>query len=517
MVARTLVGAGVTAEAAAVIAQVVDLLRDQIGLNPDSVGRGTIERAISRHRSTEPSVAAATDWTAYLAQVTSDPRVFESLVEQVVVPETWFFRDRYPFEWLQTYAMEHWLPEVATQGGSRRSLRVLSAPCASGEEPYSIAMTLLLAGFPEALLTVDAIDICHHALDRARQGLYSKHSFRGMGGQPLLTDGSPTEPTGRLENPAPTDRAGSLRELVQACRQYFHLTDRGWQLDRRVAKLVNFQHANLLTWPGSGQLYDVIFCRNLLIYLEPEARQQALDLLSRLLRPGGVLLVGAAEAAHVPLDRFESLRQPFTFAYRYCPSAEPMAGAIVIPALSAIESGQRSGLARSTSSSATLSRPSRPSSAPPTIPPATQPAVTTGRSPSRFAPVQPAAQSAIAGLRPVAARRSPNQDWLAIQALADRGAIAEAIDRCQSYLASHQTDAAARLLLGQLYGAAGDSQKSEQQFRQALYLNPQCPIALTHLALLLEARGNRAQAALIRQRLARLPVTSGRSAAGHSP
>jgi chemotaxis protein methyltransferase WspC len=515
MVARTLAGAGVMAEAAAAIAPIVDLLRDRIGLNPDSVGRGTIERAISRHRSTDPSVAAATDWVDYLAQVTGDPRVFESLVEQVVVPETWFFRDRYPFEWLQTYAMEHWLPEVVTPGGSRRSLRVLSAPCASGEEPYSIVMTLLLAGFPEALLTVDAIDICHHALDRARQGLYSKHSFRGMGGQPLLTDGSPSdlpEPANRAERADHIDRAGSLRELVQACRQYFQPTDRGWQLDRHVAKLVNFQRANLLTWPGSGQLYDVIFCRNLLIYLDSAARQQALDLLSRLLRPGGVLLVGAAEAAHVPLDRFESLRQPFTFAYRYCPFAEPMAGAIVIPALSAIESGQRSRQTRSSSPSAKVSGPSRPSNTQPTIPPTTPPTATTGRSPNRFAPAQPAAQAAIAGLRPVAARRSPDQDWLAIQALADQGSIAEAIDRCQTYLANQPTHAAARLLLGQLYGAAGHPQKAEQQFRQALYLNPQCPIALTHLALLLEARGNRPQAALLRQRLARLSAADGRSA-----
>ena len=91
-----------------------------------------------------------------------------------MVPESWFFRDRRPFEWLREYVRTAWL-----NNPERPPLRVLSLPCAGGEEPYSIAMTLRDVGLPSARFQIDAVDVSDRRLAIASRGVYSSNAFRG--------------------------------------------------------------------------------------------------------------------------------------------------------------------------------------------------------------------------------------------------------------------------------------------------------------------------------------------------
>jgi chemotaxis protein methyltransferase WspC len=128
-----------------------------------------IERAILE-RQTANRLA---DTRAYFARVWTSKAELQALVEAVVVPETWFFRDPGAFDALSSVVRHGALP-MATE-----PLRLLSVPSSSGEEPYSIAMALLDAGVPSARFQVDAMDISQVALERAAAAVYGRNSFRG--------------------------------------------------------------------------------------------------------------------------------------------------------------------------------------------------------------------------------------------------------------------------------------------------------------------------------------------------
>ena len=109
----------------------------------------------------------------YYQLLLRSPAEWDELVESVVVAETWFFRDREPFAALVSLLLEEWLPARPA-----RPARLLSLPCSSGEEPYSMAMALLDAGVAPELFEITAVDISHRALAHARRGVYGRNSFR---------------------------------------------------------------------------------------------------------------------------------------------------------------------------------------------------------------------------------------------------------------------------------------------------------------------------------------------------
>src|SRR5262245_34745751 len=146
------------------------LLKSRIGLEAESVRRVVIERAVRQRMS----ATGCRDEDAYWAVLNASLHELQALVEAVVVPETWFFRYPESFAALGRLAFER-LPALA--GG--RALRILSLPCSTGEEPFSIVMALLDAGLAPGLFQVDAVDISERVLERARQGMYGRNSFRG--------------------------------------------------------------------------------------------------------------------------------------------------------------------------------------------------------------------------------------------------------------------------------------------------------------------------------------------------
>ncbi len=198
--------------------------------------------------------------------------------------ETWFFRDLYPFEALKGAV----LPEIISRVGAPKSLNVWSAACSSGQEIYSVAM-LIRENFPSLLnwnLTLLGTDISEAIMQRARTGIYSQLEVnRGL--------------------PA----------ILLA--KYFQQSGRDWQLKRIILDMAGFRPLNLSSpFPHVGQ-FDVVFLRNVLIYFSLDVRREILARIRQVLRPGGILFLGAAETTLNLDDSYE--RVPFQKIFYYRP------------------------------------------------------------------------------------------------------------------------------------------------------------------------------------------------------
>ncbi|KAF0190988.1 MAG: putative methyltransferase [Gammaproteobacteria bacterium] len=253
------------------------LLKKMIGLDVSTIGQGSIKRAID-HRLRQTGIP---DAESYLTTLNSSEQELRALIEEVVVPETWFFRDQGPFDALRMYAEGVWMP--AHPGGT---LRVLSLPCSTGEEPYTIGMVFTDCGLPPARARIDAIDVSSSALAKAKRAIYTKNSFR---------------------NPDT-----SFRD------KYFRQTEQGYELDSAVSTMVRFAQGNILSnsFVVSREPYDVIFCRNLFIYFDRETQRNVVRKLYSLLKTNGLLFVGHSEASIIPRDYFQPLEGRGSFGYR---------------------------------------------------------------------------------------------------------------------------------------------------------------------------------------------------------
>ena len=255
------------------------LLARRIGLDPVTLGPHLLLRA-ARRRMAELGLD---DLDVYASRVVQSEAELQELVEEVVVPESWFFRDDRPFRWLAAYVRERWVGDPA-----RPPLRILSLPCAGGEEPYSIAITMRDVGLPARRFQVDGVDVSARRLAVAGRGVYSANAFRG------------SELGGRV--------------------QYFRAHGQGYEVDPAIRATVQFHQASALD-PKllEGSLpYDVVFCRNLLIYLDAPARACVLAVLDRLLAADGVLFIGHADRLDLTGEpsRFAAAGEPGCFAFR---------------------------------------------------------------------------------------------------------------------------------------------------------------------------------------------------------
>jgi chemotaxis protein methyltransferase WspC len=274
------------------VADFASLLKASIGLDATSIGGSAVERAVLE-RAAACGVAGP---DAYWQRVCASPVELQELIEAVVVPETWFFRDRKAFSSLARLAQDGaW---AARTDGVRR---ILSLPSSTGEEPYSIAMTLFDAGVPAGRFHIDAVDVSANAITVARAAVYGRNSFRG-------------------------------RELGFRAR-YFDEIATGHQLADRVRRQVQFRHGNLLARDVAAPptRYDAIFCRNLLIYFDRPTQERAVRALERLLTPDGVVLVAPCETSVLLNHGFVPLPSPFAFAFRTAAAAASQRKAGIIP------------------------------------------------------------------------------------------------------------------------------------------------------------------------------------------
>lgn len=259
------------------IHEVENLLKRAMGLDAATIGSANVERAMQERMS----VCQLKDASQYWERLQGSQEELQELIEAVVVPETWFFRDTEAFAALVRVVQHEWLP--AHNPGT---LRLLSLPCSTGEEPYSIAMALLDAGVPPERFHVDAVDISRRAIAHAERGVYGKNSFRA---QDL-----------------------GFRD------RHFTAAERGYRLGEQVRAQVRFQHGNMLAsgWLPGAHAYDAIFCRNVLIYFDRPTQDRAVQVLDRLLTGAGLLFVGPSESSLLLDHRFVPAGFALAFAFR---------------------------------------------------------------------------------------------------------------------------------------------------------------------------------------------------------
>jgi chemotaxis protein methyltransferase CheR len=195
------------------------------------------------------------------------------VVEALTTNETFFFRDNHPF----TALREDIIPKLIEQNPLAPTLRIWSAACSTGQEPYSLAM-LLTEHFPAKISNFDilATDIDTSALARAKDGTYKQHEMsRGLPAMYLA--------------------------------KYFQRKGPLWEVGPNIKRQIRFQQLNLATpWPNLGR-FDLILLRNVLIYFGRQTKESILDRMSTLLTPRGALMLGAGESTlglEAPLERF---------------------------------------------------------------------------------------------------------------------------------------------------------------------------------------------------------------------
>jgi chemotaxis protein methyltransferase CheR len=193
------------------------------------------------------------------------------VVEAMTTNETYFFRDKTPFENFRSVM----LPALMAARPNSRHIRIWCAAASTGQEPYSLAMALKEMGreVEDWRIDIFATDLSHEVLEKARQGLYSQ--FEAQRGLP-----------------------------IQYLIRYFTQVGDMWQIDPGIRAMVKHHQINLLNDFSHLGMFDVVFCRNLLIYFDQAAKIDLLDRLGHVIYKDGYLVLGAAETVVGLTDTF---------------------------------------------------------------------------------------------------------------------------------------------------------------------------------------------------------------------
>lgn len=204
-----------------------------------------------------------------------DEKLVNSITDAMTTNESLFFRDRTPFDQFKTVV----LPSLLESRAAKKSIRIWSAACSSGQEPYSLSMVLdelasKLAGWRVEIV---ATDISTEMVARARSGIYSQ--FEVQRGLP-----------------------------VQLLVKYFQQDGDRWQLSEKIRRMVTFREFNLLQDPRPLGNFDIVFCRNVLIYFDQDTKRKVLEGISRQIAPDGYLYLGGAETVISITDKFQPVK-----------------------------------------------------------------------------------------------------------------------------------------------------------------------------------------------------------------
>jgi len=217
---------------------------------------------------------AGFDELAQAIRAGRDEALLVEVTEAMTTNESFFFRDQKPFEQFSGMV----LPHLLEHRKDKRAIRIWSAACSSGQEPYTLAMLLKeneakLQGWK---IEIVATDLSNQILDKARAGLYSQ--FEVQRGLPITL-------------------------LVK----YFKQNGERWQIDDAIRKMVTYQKFNLLDDMRPLGRFDVVFCRNVLIYFDPPTKSKILSNVAELMPADGFLYLGGAETVLGTSDRFQVL------------------------------------------------------------------------------------------------------------------------------------------------------------------------------------------------------------------
>jgi chemotaxis protein methyltransferase WspC len=402
------------------------------GLDLAILGEATV-RQVLRQRM-EASGCSEEEYHTLLAGM--DSAEGGHLIRALLVRETWFFREPSAFDTLQRAAQE-W-----RQGTGSRPLRVLCLGCATGEEPWSVAIALQQAGLQADDFCIDALDLDPSAISLARQAVYGIRAFRG-GDRPAWL----WSHFDRLD-------AGRLR------------------LKPELRNRVHFRVGNLAArdWCVGASVYHAVFCRNVLIYLRPDVRAQIVDGCRSALIPGGLLFLGHADGGIAGGCGF--VRHPAVGAFAWIKREGGTASGSPSRRAGRTAQGNRPGgedprrqrgVPKTSSPGANRERGMDPEGADP-------------REGVSKRPVEPVAEADTAIDR--------------IRRLADRGRYDAAERLCRGYLHGHPFEAEAHALLGVILAASNRDEEAIRYFRQALYLEPRQEASRAYLTALVTRKAD---------------------------
>ena len=401
-----------------------EIVREKTGLDFEILGRKNVENAISTHMRK----MGFDNPKEHLDLISGSEEHFAEMIQPLLIPETWFFRYNESFTFLVAHA-EKFMAE------HKRAIRILSIPCSTGEEPYSIAMALLASEIPEKLIAIDAVDLSRPSLKKAARAVYGMNSFRGGIPEPM--------------------------------NRYFLINNQNYEVVQQVKDIVRFQNFSIFDhgFPLHRDPYDLIFCRNMLIYFSTEAQTEAVKILSRLLSKTGILFIGHAESGVLARKEFESVNFPSSFAFRKndtAPGDKPV----------------------KTHKTPVMENKGRHAPSP--------------------APVKSENTSKKTETRTNSVSlKTPNDKGMMLEraaAFADNGRLQEAEALCIECISSDKLNPSAYYILGVVCLSQGRMQEAEKALTKAVYLNPHYYDALIQLALLKERTGKNEEASRIRLR-----------------
>jgi chemotaxis protein methyltransferase CheR len=371
----------------------------------------------------------------YFELLAADEGEFRELMNLITINETSFFRFAAQFEALRAVVV----PEILDARSSAvRSFRAWSAGCSTGEEPYSIAMTLLDAGIESLGHRAEVLgtDVSTRALERAENGVYP--------------------PRALLNVP---------REVVT---RYFEPTATGHRVTDQVRQVVDFRYQNLVREPYPTATmggWDVIFCRNVTIYFRIESTRRVIDNLFESLNPGGYLFIGHSETLTGITDRFETVEVGGVFLHRKPHAAASMS----FPEL--VETRLREGTD-------------------------IKPADHVPRERQRAATVALRPHEVLETAREVLESEPENAEahLLAARVYADNGDFDDALGSVREALRLDPLLAPARYILGLIHLRTGQTDEAIVEFKRTVYADDSFVLAHLNLGNLWRARGEYAEA-----------------------
>ncbi len=415
----------------ALLSRLSDFLESHIGLHFPKERWRDLERGVAAasrefgHLQTETFV----DW---LLSAPLTRTQIEGLASHLTVGETYFFREKRSLEILE----EQILPElIRARGETERRLRIWSAGCCTGEEPYSIAM-LLDRSIPDLKkwnVTILATDINPQSLRKAARGVYGEWSFRNT--------------------------PHWLKE-----RYFKRLDDGRFEIQSQIQRMVTFSYLNLAedAYPSlvnNTNAMDVIFCRNVLMYFSQERAKMVIERLQRSLIDGGWLITGSAETSTLLFSAFTAVEFPGAFLYRktkdaalrtatvryQAPWSDAEAMMSHAPVFDVLLGPADFGVAQLTS-------------VPEGGVQATEPGDADSREPDEL-----------------------EMPWRKARTCANEGRLAEASQWCEKAIAAEKLNPARYFLLSIIQQEQGENEKAERALRHVLYLEPD--FVLAHFAL----------------------------------
>jgi chemotaxis protein methyltransferase CheR len=259
--------------------QLRDVIRERFGIYYDDTKQFLLQSRLQ----TRLVKCSLTDFNAYYRFLSSHPQrqnEWDELASVLCNNETYFFRERAQLDVLARDVVD----EALKSGGT---LRVWSSACSTGEEPFSLAMTLLESRrIRPSQVQIKATDLSPRALAKCAEGFYRELSFRA------------TPP-----------------ELIQ---RYFRPFQGGFLISDDIKRMVDFNRINLLDEHAIARMgpFDAIFCRNVLIYFDKPTQKRVVEAFAKALRPRGFLFLGHAESIMRLTDRYDAVVTPAAIYYR---------------------------------------------------------------------------------------------------------------------------------------------------------------------------------------------------------